>query len=148
MRGKIIHHEYNEEIGYTKVIKATPYGSFIGEAKVHPDDQEMANVWDGANFAEMKCNIAALKEKAKWMRQRAIGMENALKTLDNISKTSEMLDAYTLDMLAFQIDAAYREADKYKEIYEEMRDSYKAYTEYALRRRKYLREKVDKMNED
>ena len=149
MRGKIIHHEYDEKTGYTKVIKATSYGSFVGEVKVHPDDQEMANVWDGANFAEMKCNIAALKEKAKWMRQRAIGAENALKTLDNINiNTCGTLDAYTLDMLAAQVEAAYREADKYKEIYEEMRDSYKAYTQYALRRRKYLREKVDKMNEE
>lgn len=44
MRGKIIHHEYNEKTGYTKIIKATQYGSFIGEARVHPDDQEIANV--------------------------------------------------------------------------------------------------------
>ena len=149
MRGKIIHHEYDEKIGYTKLIKATQYGSFIGEAKVHPDDQEIANVWDGANFAEMKCNIAALKEKAKWMRQRAIGIENALKSLDNTNfTTGGTLDAYTLDMLESQVRAAYREANKYKEIYEEMRDSYKAYTQYTLKRRKYLREKVDKMNED
>ena len=83
------------------------------------------------------------------MRQRAIGMENALKTLDNInSKTGETLDSYTLDMLDSQVRAAYREANRCKEIYEEMRDSYKAYTQYTLKRRKYLREKVDKMNED
>ena len=44
MRGKIIHHEYNKETGYTKLVKATQYGSFIGEAKVHPDDQDIANV--------------------------------------------------------------------------------------------------------
>lgn len=44
MKGKIIHHEYNEETGYTKVIKATPYGNFVGETKVHPDDQEIANL--------------------------------------------------------------------------------------------------------
>lgn len=75
-------------------------------------------------------------------------MENALKTLDDInSRTDVALDPYTLDMLAFQTDAAYREADKYKEIYEEMRDSYKAYTQYALKHRKYLREKVNKMNQ-
>ena len=97
----------------------------------------------------MKCNIAALKEKAKWMRQRAIGAENALKSLDNINLvTSGALDSYTLDMLDSQVQAAYREANRCKEIYEEMRDSYKAYTQYTLKRRKYLREKVDKMNEE
>ena len=83
------------------------------------------------------------------MRQRAIGVENALKSLDNTNfTTGGTLDAYTLDMLESQVRAAYREANKYKEIYEEMRDSYKAYTQYTLKRRKYLREKVDKMNED
>lgn len=94
----------------------------------------------------MKCDIVAAKEKAKYMRQRAIGAENALKSLDNINfSTENLLDPYTLDMLEAQVHAAYKEADRCKEIYEEMRDSYKAYTQYTLRRRKYLREKVDKM---
>lgn len=83
------------------------------------------------------------------MRQRAIGAENALRSLDNIHfSNGRSLDPYTLDMLDSQVRAAYKEADKCKEIYEEMRDSYKAYTQYALKRRKYLREKVDKRNED
>ena len=51
-------------------------------------------------------------------------------------------------MLDSQVKAAHREADRCKEIYEEMRDSYKAYTQYTLKRRKYLREKVDKRNEN
>ena len=149
MRGKIIYHEYDELNGKTKLEKATKYGSFVGEVKVHPEDKDIANVWDGANFAEMKCNIAAIREKAKWMRQRAIGAENALRALDNISSSNDgLLDPYTLDMLDSQVKAAHREADRCREIYEEMRDSYKAYTQYTLKRRKYLREKVDKRNED
>ena len=83
------------------------------------------------------------------MRQRAFGAENALRSLDNISSSNGgSLDPYTLDMLDSQVKAAHREADKCKEIYEEMRDSYKAYTQYTLKRRKYLREKVDKRNEN
>ena len=85
-----------------------------------------------------------MKEKAKCMRQRAIGIENALKALDNAGVN----DPRTLDNLERQVWAAYREADKYKEIYEEMRDSYQAYTQVILDCRRQLRDKVDKMNED
>lgn len=147
MRGRIVNSEYLEDNGYTIIEKATPYGTFIGEVKVHPEDRDIATAWDGAHFAEMKCDIAAMNEKAKMMRQRAIGAENALKTLDNIN-LEDRFDAYTLDMLDKQVQAMYREADKYRAIYEEMRDSYKAYTEYSLNRRRKLREKIKKENEN
>ena len=138
MRGRILRNEYIKETGYTIVEKATQYGSFIGEAQVHPHDKDIATAWDGYNFAEMKCDIAAAKEKAKWMRQRAIGAEHALKTLDYMGTN----DPETLDNLARQVYAMHKEADKYKEIYEEMRDSYPAYTQVILDRRRQLREKV------
>lgn len=144
MRGKILDSDYLEEIGVSFVEKATPYGNFYGEVYLHEDDADIANAWDGMRFAEMKCDIRAMKEKAKVMRQRAIGVEIALKNLDN----AKVNDPFTLDNLERQVWAFRKEADRYKEIYEEMRDSYQAYTQVILDRRRQLRDKVDKMNED
>lgn len=87
----------------------------------------------------MKCDIQAAQEKAKWLRQRAIGAEIALKNLRQTGKN----DPYTLDNLEKQVWALYKEANKYREIFEEMRDSYKAYTEVKLKRRRELRNKIN-----
>lgn len=142
MRGRILDSDYIEETGWSFVQKATPYGIFWGDSFVHPDDQDIANPWDGLEFAEMKCDIQAAREKAKRMRQRAIGMEIALKNLDNAGVN----DPATLDNLERQVWAAHREADKYKEIYEEFRDSFQAYTDMKLKRRRDLRGKINDMN--
>lgn len=142
MRGRIIYNEYTEETGYTIVEKATQYGAFMGEAQVHPSDRDIANAWDGYNFAEMKCDIQAAKEKAKWMRQRAIGAENAWKTLIHMGNNDEK----TLINLAHQVESMHKEADRYKEIYEEMRDAYPAYTQIMLDHRRQLRNRVKENN--
>lgn len=142
MKGKILESDYIEEIGWSSVQKATPYGTFYESVHVHPEDEDIANAWDGMRFAELKCDIEAAKEKAKWMRQRAIGVRIALQNLDNAGTN----DSHTLDNLERQVWAFEREADKYKEIYEEMRDSYPAFTQMILDRRRQLREKVEKKN--
>lgn len=144
MRGQIINSEWNPETGNAKVVKATPYGTFVATANVAIEDKDIMNSWDGLHFAEMKCDIAAMHEKAKRMRQRAIGAENTLKALDNIPD----LDTYTLDKLERQVWAAYEEADRCKENYEEARGAYQAYTDILLNRRRELRKKVANNPED
>ena len=139
MRGKIVDYYFDDGALFSSVTKATPYGTFSATALAAEEDEDIATMWDGLKFAEMKCDIQAMHEKARRMRQRAIGAENALKALDNIGTC----DPYTLDMLERQVWTAYNEADKYKEVYEEMRDSYKAYTNIILRRRRELRNKVN-----
>lgn len=146
MRGTIIDSYWDEERLVASVTKATPYGVFTCTTKAHPEDMDIANSWDGLRFAEMKCNILAAKVKAARMRQRAIGAEHALQTLDSINIASDKafyLDTFTLNKLEDQVAAAHREADRYKEIYEEMRDSYPIYTERILNRRRELRKKVN-----
>lgn len=145
MKGKIIDSHYDEQQHYGYVTKATPYGTFTCFTKVHPSDFDIATAWDGLRFAEMKCDIEAMKVKASRMRQRAIGIENALKTLDSINSSEDfcLLDDFTLNKLEDQMYAAYREANRYKEIYEEMRSAYSFYTQMILDRRRQLREKVN-----
>ena len=138
MRGRIISSDWDEENGIAIVVKATPYGTYMASTKVDDEDRDIMTTWDGFHFAEMKCDIKAMHEKAKWMRQRAIGIENALKTLDSIPG----LDSHTLDKLERQAWAAYKEADHYRENYEEARGAYQTYTDILLNRRRELRNKV------
>lgn len=144
MRGQIIASDWNEETGVAVVTKATPYGTYTTTAKVAAEDKDIMTSWDGFHFAEMKCDIKAMHEKAKLMRQRAIGVENALKALDNIPD----MDTFTLDKLERQVWAAYNEADRCKENYEEARGAYQAYTDILLNRRRELRNKVANNLED
>lgn len=138
MRGQIINSSWDEGAGVAVVTKATPYGTYTEATKVAAEDRDIMTSWDGFHFAEMKCDIRAMHEKAKRMRQRAIGIENALKTLDNIPD----MDAFTLNMLERQVWAAYKEADRHKENYEEARGAYQTYTDILLKRRRELRDKV------
>lgn len=138
MRGQIVNSSWDEGTGIAVVTKATPYGTYTEAAKVAAEDRDIMTSWDGFHFAEMKCDIRAMHEKAKRMRQRAIGIENALKTLDNIPD----MDAFTLNMLERQVWAAYKEADRHKENYEEARGAYQTYTDILLKRRRELRDKV------
>lgn len=144
MRGQIIHNDWDEGAGVAVVTKATPYGTYTAATKVAAEDRDIMTSWDGFHFAEMKCDIAAMHEKAKRMRQRAIGVENALKTLDSIPG----LDPYTLDKLERQVWTAYKEADRCKENYEEAHGAYQAYTDILLNRRRELRNKVANNPED
>ncbi len=142
MRGQIINNDWDEKDGIAVVTKATPYGTFTSTAKVTAEDRDIMTSWDGFHFAEMKCDIQAMHEKAKRMRQRAIGAENVLKALEQI----DGLDSYTLDKLERQVWAAYDEADRYKENYEEARGAYQTYTDILLNRRRELRNKINSIN--
>ena len=152
MRGQIIDSFWDEDRGVATLIKATPYGTFVESCEAAPEDRDIMTSWDGFHFAEMKCNIQAMRAKAKQMRQRAIGAENALKALDKMNSNAideegyPVLDSYTLDKLERQVRAAFREADKCQENYEEARGAYQAYTDILLNRRRALRNKVSNIN--
>lgn len=147
MRGNIIDswYEYTEnDIPITTcVLKETKYGTFCGTVNLTPDDEDIANVWDGYRFAEMKCDIQAYKEKANRMLQRAIGIEHAytviLKSYDNLSGY-DFLDVQPfLNKLEKQVDVAFKEANKAKEQYELMRDSYSGFCDHVIKQRREIR---------
>ena len=146
MRGRIINNIWDEGTGVAIVTKATPYGTYTAATKVAAEDRDVMTSWDGFHFCEMKCDIQAMHEKSKRLYQRAIGIQNALKALDNQTKLNPDLDPYTLDMLGRQADVAFKEAKQCKEIYKEMRDAYPAYTQIKLNQRRKLRDKVEKIN--
>ena len=132
MKGKIIASEFLP--GYSSyVAKQTNYGTFYREVFLQEEDQDIENSFDGCRIAEFDCNLKAMKEKAKWMRQRAIG---ARILCDNLYNT---LDEETWKKVASQVDIAYKEADKARNYYERMKDYRPIYIENLLKRRRETR---------
>ena len=43
MKGKILDADYFKELGISYVEKATPYGTYYKEVKLHPSDKDIAN---------------------------------------------------------------------------------------------------------
>ncbi len=151
MKGTILYAEYDEGTGVSIVTKATKYGTFTRSVRVHPDDEDIMNRYDGCLFAEMKCDIAAYQEKAKFMRERAKGITHAFKVLSFADaqaadfKIDEMKEEWYA--LAHQADIAWKIAEDAQETYEILRDSFKAFVETTLRTRREMRDKIKRKYE-
>lgn len=143
MRGKISYHHY-DECGVTTLEKSTPYGRFHAYTAPHISDQDIMNLWDGALFAEAKCDAKAIHAKAKMMHQRALGVQHAY----NVLKRIEGLDQYTLEKLDRQVKIAFREADRWRDIADELDGSYDFFTKTILDRRREVRDKINKNREN
>lgn len=150
MKGTILYAEYDEATGISKVIKQTKYGTFTRSVRVHPEDEDVANQYDGCYFAELKCDIAAYQEKAKFMKERAKGITHAFNVL---SHADAQRDPYMDDMkeewyaLAHQADLAWKRAEDAEDTYHILKDAYNALIEQTLRQRRELREKINKKHQ-
>ena len=132
MKGKIIASEFLP--GYSSyVAKQTKYGTFYSEVFLQEEDQDIENSFDGCRIAEFDCNLKAAKEKAKWMRQRAIGARTLYLNL------IEDLDVETCDKIERQVYVAFKDADKARDYYERMKDYRPLYIENLLKRRRETR---------
>lgn len=150
MKGTILCAEYDEGTGVSIVTKQTKYGTFTRSVRVHPDDEDIANQYDGCYFAEMKCDIAAYQARAKFMKERAKGITHAFNVLSYATAQS---NPYLNDMahewylLAHQADIAWRDAEQAYDTYEILKDSYKALIETTLRQRREMREHIKKKHQ-
>lgn len=147
MKGTILYAEYDEGTGISKVIKHTKYGTFTRSVRVHPDDQDIANQYDGCFFAELKCDIAAYKEKAKLLHERAKGIYHVWEVLSyaDAQQNPDMIEMKSeWNRLFHQADIAFKLAEDARETYEILRDSYYAFVEQTLRQRRSVREKINK----
>lgn len=150
MKGTILYAKYDKDTGVSTVTKATKYGTFTRSVKVHPQDKDIANKYDGCLFAEMKCDIAAYQEKAKMLKERAKGIQHVFNVLSYAD--AQRADFKLNDMkqewydLAHQVDIAFKLAEDAFETYSLLRDSYKALIENNLKTRREIRERTNKRN--
>lgn len=147
MKGTILYAEYDEGTGVSTVTKATKYGTFTRSVRVHPDDKDIANQYDGCLFAEMKCDIAAYQERAKFMRERAKGMTHMYNVLYSASKsrgTEEGIPAFALIYgdIARQIIIANKFAEDAFETVRILKEAYKAFVENTLQTRRELQNRI------
>lgn len=150
MKGTILYAEYNESTGVSVVTKQTKYGTFTRSVHVHPQDEDIANQYDGCYFAELKCDIAAYQERAKFMRERAKGITHAFNVL---SYADAQANPFMEEMapewyqLANQADIAWRDAEQAYETYTILKESYNALIETTLRQRREMRNRIERKHQ-
>ncbi len=147
MKGTILYAEYDEGTGVSIVTKQTKYGTFTRSVRVHEYDADIANQYDGCYFAELKCDIAAYQERAKFMRERAKGITHAFNVLSHAdAQANPYMDEMAPEwyLLAHQADLAWRNAEQAFETYKILKESYSALIETTLRQRREMRDRIER----
>lgn len=138
MRGKILESYYDEEEGFSSVTKHTKYGAFTAEAYCHPEDRDIQNEWDGCRFAEVKCDIAALHEKIKMMRQRLVGMDQLLDIINREQNAEKICYGLYKDMLDLR-NSVYGQIEVDIERYETFKNNFNKFADTVLANRRKFR---------
>lgn len=138
MKGYILAADMVDNV--STVTKQTKYGTYTCSVKIYEDDQDIANIYDGCYFAEMKCDIKAYHEKAIRMKERAIGAEHAYNVLlDSCDPDDEIMSK-----LERQVIVAWQQYYNALETYKILKDSYHPFIETTLKSRREFRKKIDK----
>ena len=143
MKGSILYTNFDNETNISTVTKQTKYGTFTCSVKVHSDDFDIMNEYDGYHFAEMKCDIAAYREKAQYMKQRAIGIEHAYNVLFDSCNENDPV----MEKLWRQVNVAYWNYESALHTYQILKESYPALIQNILMQRRELRAKIEKRRE-
>lgn len=141
MRGKILDSQYNPGYG-SWVIKQTKYGTFDSEVFLDEEDKDIDNSFDGCRIAEFDCDLKAYKERAKWLRQRAIGAQILC---DYIMLSVDSLRGHKgVNDIIKHTNQMVKEADKARDYYERMKDYRPIFIENILKNRREVRERTEK----
>lgn len=138
MRGKILDSFFDEDTGTSCVTKHTKYGTFTEYCDCHEDDKDIMNEWDGCRFAEVKCDIAALKEKNKMMRQRLVGMDQLLDILDRPENADKIYYSLYKDVVDLR-NSVEGQIEVDEDRYYRLLENYNDYTKKVLDDRRKFR---------
>ena len=138
MRGKILDSFFDEDTGTSCVTKHTKYGTFTDVAYCHEDDKDIMNEWDGCRFAEFKCDIQALHEKIKMMKQRLVGMDQLIDLLDRPEVAEQIGYGLYKDVVDLR-NSVQGQIDVDLDKYEAMIANYQENTERILQSRRKFR---------
>ena len=141
----LVEAEYDEASKVSKVTKEGKYGKFTAYARVHPEDYDVANYWDGLTIAEAKVDTMVQQEKAKVFRNRLEGAEMVLDYLDmcGVPQNDEVYKrvARKIAIMTWEYNAEYR---KFKRMSEDGLDQL---VEFLHMERKEFEELVKKNKE-
>jgi len=135
MKGTIVDAHIEGKATY--VTKQTKYGTFTSKVVLHPEDEDIQSEVLGYTFAEIKCDIKALKAKMKYFEHRAIGISHALDVIVK-SRKFEVFDP-AIQALCRQKNVAWDEYYKARETYLINKDSYEPRVERMLQYRRKIK---------
>lgn len=113
------------------VESVNQYGTFISSVRVLGDDKDKANDFLGYSFAEYKNDIKALGVKVKYFEQRMIAAKSFLWN----AKQRYDEDNEVVAFAARQYNLSKRDYHKLYDLYKDMRDGFKNYTDRAIEAR-------------
>lgn len=151
MKGKIVESSFFPEIGMTKVVKATKYGTFRYVALCSAEDIDCLNEWDGYTFCEYQCDIQALKEKIKRMTQRFIGMKQMFYNFVDSAEVDEdgnFVEQTGHDAMWDFMYSVSRQIELDKQKLKQMEEQYPEFVEHTLQERKEFQKKYMSENEE
>lgn len=93
---KFLYGYFDQKTGESVVGLADKYGTYTGQAKLHPEDKKYASKYTGCNIAQARAKIKALKSrryrnKIKINTIKDIAQDIELNT-DNNSKVNKRLN--------------------------------------------------------
>jgi hypothetical protein len=145
MHKKILSSDYNPETGISTVTLVDQWGTHTATAKLHPEDSDVANMWDGCAAAHYKAELKSMKKKIKAMRERKRGAE----ILFNNLAENTLPDDATLARAKRQVEVMGRELSLLQGQYHDMKHNYHAVIEHSLNGKREFRKKMtDKENVD
>lgn len=149
MKDKIVDSFYND-YGCTYLCIENKYGVFEACVQVAPEDEDIANRWDGFKFCEYKIHLQVLKAKIKRFKQRLKGMDILLNSLaPQIKDIGEYGDAQ-LDLYyagEYQRNILAKEIANLEKEYKEKMKNYPVFCEKILAQRRELRNRNDEPSE-
>lgn len=138
MHKKILKSDYNSETGISTVTIVDQWGTHTATTKLHPEDVDVANQWDGCVAAHYKAELKSLKQKIKAMRERKRGAE----ILFNNLAENTLPDDATLIRAKRQVQVMGRELDLLQEQYHSMKHNYPNMIEKYLDDKRKFREMI------
>ena len=120
---RMVKAVYDEEAGTSTVALSSQYGMFEHTVKIHENDMDIKNRFDGMNIAEGKCYRDILKAKMQVMRIRLEEAEHLYQVLCRQSCAPLEYNYQAVDAIEQQVKVAQRNFDKAKRDYEKADES-------------------------
>ena len=138
MKGKILDSWADSSLGLTKIVKNTKYGTFSAAVVCHPQDMPHYSEWDGYRLCEYQCDLQALHEKIKWLKQRYIGMQQFFE----VTEKDESVDGGVNLMYSLK-----RQIEKEEELYARLKDNYPIFADNLIKQREAFRKQISMRDE-
>lgn len=132
---KFLYGYFHPETGESKVVLANKSGTFIGKARLHPEDKEHASEYAGCRLAEGRAWIEYYKKEKKRSQEQINTIKNLYKDIyRNCSKTTakEVEQRFKIQLKYYE-EKLKESKEIIKEIKKQLEDSIKVRDEITKR---------------